>query len=416
MTRKAVFLDRDGTIIPETGARTADPRVEPLPVAAPAIQKLREAGFLIVVVTNQSGIARGYYTEDDLRVMHEALLAKLAAAGAPVDALYYCPHLPEGTVARYAVACDCRKPKPGLFLRAAKEHDIDLPASYVVGDSERDIQAAQSAGCKGTALIQPDQIEPFTLDFGRSQWQKLMDEIKKGFDTEADAIVPDVEAAAQWVLEMETGKAARPLKLAVLLSGGGTTLENIFAKIDDGKLDAQVAVVIASRPDAYGLVRAKNHGVEAVVVERKKFPDEPSFSDALNAKLDEYDVDLVCLAGFMVMWKMSDRYLGRVMNIHPALIPAFCGRGYYGHRVHEAVLEYGAKVSGCTVHFADRVYDRGPVIVQKAVPVLDDDTPETLAARVFEQECEAYPEAIQLFAEGRLRIEGRRVRVMGRPE
>jgi len=205
---------------------------------------------------------------------------------------------------------------------------------------------------------------------------------------------------------------AKPVKLAVLLSGGGTTLENIFTKIDEGKLDARVAVVIGSRPDAYGLERARKHGVEAVVLERKKFPGPTEFSEALNARLDEYDVDLVCLAGFMVMWKMSDKYLGRVMNIHPALIPAFCGKGYYGHRVHQAVLEYGVKVSGCTVHFADRVYDHGPVIVQKTVPVLEDDTPETLAARVFEKECEAYPEAIQLFAESRLRIEGRRVRIL----
>ena len=202
------------------------------------------------------------------------------------------------------------------------------------------------------------------------------------------------------------------IKLAVLLSGGGTTLENIFARIEEGSLDAEVAVVVATKPDAYGLERAKNHNVEGIVLERKTLESTDAFSDALDAKLDEYGVDLVCLAGFMVMWKMSDRYLGRVMNIHPALIPAFCGKGFYGHFVHEAVLEYGAKVSGCTVHFADREYDRGPIIVQKTVPVLDDDTPETLAARVFEKECEAYPEAIQLFAEGRLQIEDRRVRVL----
>jgi len=205
---------------------------------------------------------------------------------------------------------------------------------------------------------------------------------------------------------------ADPIKLAVLLSGGGTTLENIAERIEQDTLDARVEVVIATRPDAYGLVRAQNHGIRTAVVERKTFDSTRSFSDALNARLDEYEVDLVCLAGFMVLWKMSDRYLGRVMNIHPALIPAFCGKGYYGHHVHSAVLEFGAKVSGCTVHFADREYDHGPIIVQKCVPVLDGDTPDALAERVFEKECEAYPEAIQLFAEGRLRIEGRRVRVL----
>jgi len=204
----------------------------------------------------------------------------------------------------------------------------------------------------------------------------------------------------------------KPLRLAVLLSGGGTTLENLFTRIDQGKLSARIAVVIASRPDACGLQRARNHGVEALVLERKKFKDTASFSAALNSALDQRAPDLVCLAGFMVMWKMSEKYLGRVLNIHPALIPAFCGKGFYGHFVHEAVLESGARISGCTVHFADLRYDHGPIILQKTVPVLDDDTPESLAARVFEKECEAYPEAIQLFADGRLRIEGRRVRIL----
>jgi phosphoribosylglycinamide formyltransferase 1 len=209
---------------------------------------------------------------------------------------------------------------------------------------------------------------------------------------------------------------AEPVRLAVLLSGGGTTLENLFTRIEAGSLDASVRVVVATRPDAYGLERARRHGVEAVVLDRKAFKSTDAFSEALNAKLETYDIDLVCLAGFMVMWKMADRWLDRVMNIHPALIPAFCGKGFYGHFVHEAVLEYGAKISGCTVHFADRQYDNGPIIVQKAVPVLEDDTPDTLAARVFEQECEAYPEAIQRFAEGRLKVEGRRVRILDRPE
>ncbi len=121
---------------------------------------------------------------------------------------------------------------------------------------------------------------------------------------------------------------------------------------------------------------------------------------------------LVVMGGFLKRVTIPEDFTNRVTNIHPALIPAFCGRGYYGHRVHEAVLEYGAKLSGCTVHFADNQYDHGPVILQKAVPVLDDDTPESLAARVFEAECEAYPEALQLIADGRVRVEGRRVRIL----
>src|SRR5207245_9770922 len=121
----------------------------------------------------------------------------------------------------------------------------------------------------------------------------------------------------------------------------------------------------------------------------------------------------VCMAGFMQLSTIPDDFMGRVMNIHPALIPAFCGKGMYGEHVHEAVLGYGAKITGCTVHFADNQYDHGPIILQRAVPVMNDDTPQTLAARVFAQECEAYPEAIRLFAEGRLRIDGRRVRITG---
>ncbi|NOZ22629.1 MAG: phosphoribosylglycinamide formyltransferase [Planctomycetes bacterium] len=206
---------------------------------------------------------------------------------------------------------------------------------------------------------------------------------------------------------------ADKINLAVLLSGGGTTLQNIIDRIEAGNLDANVRVVISSQADAYGLERAKKHNIPSVVVSSKDFKNcTESFSKAIFSHIDKYPVDLVVMAGFMCLITIPEKYLGRVMNIHPALIPAFCGKGRYGHHVHEAVLEYGAKVSGCTVHFADNVYDHGPVIVQKTVPVFDDDTPDTLAARVFEQECEAYPEAIQLFAEGRLKIEGRKVRIL----
>jgi len=205
------------------------------------------------------------------------------------------------------------------------------------------------------------------------------------------------------------------LKLAVLLSGGGTTLENFFTHIEAGKLDAEVAVVGSSRKDAFGLERARRRGVPTFVVESRRYRESARLSEAIFAELDRYEFDLLLLAGFMCFITLPAKLAGRAMNIHPALIPAFCGRGYYGHYVHEAVLHYGVKVSGCTVHFVDNVYDHGPIIVQKTVPVLDGDTPESLAARVFEQEGEAYPEAVRLFGEGRLRIEGRRVRVLEAP-
>ena len=209
----------------------------------------------------------------------------------------------------------------------------------------------------------------------------------------------------------------RHLRLGVLLSGGGTTLENVLDHIAAGKLDAEVAVVGSSRSDAYGLERARNHGVPSFVVQsRKHRGDVEGLSTAVFDELSRYEIDLLILAGFMCLLHIPEKFERRVMNIHPALIPAFCGDGFYGHHVHEAVLASGVRVSGCTVHFADNVYDHGPIIIQKTVPVLDDDTPDTLRARVFETECEAYPEAIRLFGEGRLRIEGRRVRVLPEPK
>jgi phosphoribosylglycinamide formyltransferase 1 len=205
-----------------------------------------------------------------------------------------------------------------------------------------------------------------------------------------------------------------PVKLAVLLSGGGTTLQNIIDNIEAKRLSAEVAVVISSRSSVKGLERAENHGIPHHVVSRKECGNTDTFSTALNNVLEEYQPDLVCMAGFMSLWRFPDKYQGKVMNIHPALIPAFCGKGFWGHLVHQGVIDYGAKVSGATVHFADLEYDTGPIIVQRTVPVLEDDTADTLAERVHGAENEVYPEAIQLFAEGRLQIEGRRVRILKR--
>jgi len=201
-------------------------------------------------------------------------------------------------------------------------------------------------------------------------------------------------------------------RLAVLISGGGTTLQNFLDRIADGRLDAHVVQVISSKAEAYGLERARRAGVPAAVVSRKDCGSLEAFSDRLFDLCRQARADVVCLAGFLQLVRIPADYSLRVLNVHPALIPAFCGKGYYGRHVHEAVLAAGVKISGCTVHFADNEYDHGPIICQRAVPVRDDDTVDTLAARVFEQECEAYPEAIALLAAGRLRVEGRRVRVL----
>lgn len=206
----------------------------------------------------------------------------------------------------------------------------------------------------------------------------------------------------------------KKIKIAVLLSGGGRTLQNVIDRIKEGKLTAEVVVVIGSRPDAYGLEKARKEGIETICVhyrEYKRSGNIDGFSKVINEHLASREIDLIVMAGFMHLFKADEKWNGRIMNIHPALIPSFCGDGYYGHHVHEAVLECGAKVSGCTVHFADNVYDRGPIILQSAVPVKDEDTPDTLAARVFEEECRLYPEAIQLFADGKLEIVNRRVRI-----
>lgn len=203
-----------------------------------------------------------------------------------------------------------------------------------------------------------------------------------------------------------------PLRIGVLLSGSGTSLENLCARIDAGELAARVAVVVASKETALGLERARRRGIPALAVPRRLHPEVKEFNDALHAALEPFDLDLVLLLGFLSPFELRGRFEGRAINVHPALVPAFSGTGWYGRRVHEAVLRAGARLTGATVHFVDEQYDHGPIILQEAVPVLEDDTPETLAARVQALERRLVPEAVRLFAAGRLRIEGRRVRIL----
>jgi phosphoribosylglycinamide formyltransferase-1 len=202
-----------------------------------------------------------------------------------------------------------------------------------------------------------------------------------------------------------------PMRIVVLISGGGTTLRNLIRHIDAGQLQVDIPLVISSAPGAGGLKHAEDAGIATAVVERDEFPSQEDFSRAIFNRCRDVEADLVVMGGFLKRITIPDDFANRVTNIHPALIPAFCGDKMYGHRVHEAVLEYGVKITGCTIHFADNQYDHGPVILQKAVPVLDDDTPESLAARVFQAECEAYPEVLRLIAAGRVRVEGRHVRI-----
>ena len=203
-----------------------------------------------------------------------------------------------------------------------------------------------------------------------------------------------------------------PVNLAVLVSGSGTTLQNLIDQIAAKALDARIKLVIGSRAGLVGIERAAKANLPHEIVDRKAFPDVPNFIKRVFELIDRAEVDLICLAGWLCLLDLPHRYCGRVMNIHPALLPSFGGKGMYGAKVHQAVIDHGCKVSGCTVHFVDAQYDTGPIILQRVCPVFDDDTAATLAHRVFEEEKIAYPEAIRLFAEDRLKIESRRVRIV----
>jgi len=194
------------------------------------------------------------------------------------------------------------------------------------------------------------------------------------------------------------------LRIGVLLSGGGRTLVNIMEHINSGSLGAEIVVVIASR-QCKGIQRSKDAGLDVHLVPYKDYGEGRlgEYSQKITSLLDTAEVDLVVLAGFLSMWTIPQKYESRVINIHPALLPKFGGQGMFGHHVHEAVISAGETESGCTVHFVTNEYDEGPIILQRKVQVKSGDTPDDLAARVFEQECLALPEALQLFASGKLK-------------
>lgn len=203
--------------------------------------------------------------------------------------------------------------------------------------------------------------------------------------------------------------ASSPARLAVLISGGGTTLVNLQQKIRQGALNAVVPLVIASR-ECGGIERARELGInEVVLLNRKSFTGTESYSDEVFRLCREHQIDLVVLGGFLTKIVIPDDFQFRVVNIHPALIPSFSGKGMFGHHVHQAVLDRGCQVSGCTVHFCDNEYDHGPIILQRVVPVLHDDDADTLATRVFTAECEVYPEALAMVLNGDLEVRGQRV-------
>ena len=203
---------------------------------------------------------------------------------------------------------------------------------------------------------------------------------------------------------------ARQVPIGVLVSGSGTNLQAIIDAIETKRLDAKIEVVLSNNADAQGLVRAQNHGVPTTVLDHKQFPSREAYDQAVVDILRARGVDLVVLAGFMRLLSpvFVKAYSNRIMNIHPALLPSFPGL-----HVQKKALEHGVRFSGCTVHFVNEECDEGPIIIQAVVPVFPDDSEESLAARILKQEHRIYPRAIQLYAEGRLRVEGRRVFVDG---
>jgi len=247
-----------------------------------------------------------------------------------------------------------------------------------------------------------DQIMVILAGFGN--WQ--VTHVYRDKNKEADALVNQaLDNSADIEIKNDSqDPQKKPIRIAVLISGGGRTLLNIDEQIKTGQLNAEISLVISSRSTTAGVKRTKNLGYGVKIIRKKDYPDIDQFSRQIERELIAAKVDLVIQAGWLCLWKIPRQYKYRVMNMHPALLPSFGGQGMWGHHVHEAVLKAGCKISGCTVHFCTNEYDKGAIIVQSGCPVKADDTADTLAARVFEQECIAYPQAIKLFEQKKLSV------------
>lgn len=204
------------------------------------------------------------------------------------------------------------------------------------------------------------------------------------------------------------------VNIGILISGSGTNLQAIIDNINEGNIDGEIKLVISNKKDAYGLVRAKEAGIETLYLDRKEFSSDEEYNKKIMEEFTKRDVELVVLAGYLKILSKEfvQKYKNRIINIHPSLIPSFCGEGCYGELVHKMVLDYGAKITGATVHFVDEGTDTGPIILQKAVKVEDDDTVESLKEKVLKIEHELLPEAIRLYCQGRLSVQGRKVKVV----
>jgi phosphoribosylglycinamide formyltransferase-1 len=204
-------------------------------------------------------------------------------------------------------------------------------------------------------------------------------------------------------------KPVEPIRVAVLISGSGRTLKNFIDLAAEEQLPLDIRLVISSSATATGLEHATEAGIATQVFSRREAASSAQYGEQIFAACRAAQVDYVLMAGFLKLVPVPDDFENRVLNIHPSLIPAFCGHGMYGDRVHQAVLDYGAKLTGCTIHFVDNQYDAGPIVWQQPVPVFEDDTADSLATRVFSAEREAYPHVLRLLAAGKIQISGRQV-------
>ncbi len=281
--------------------------------------------------------------------------------------------------------------------------DSELLAKQLTGEYRVKSSTIRPYFQKATELL--ERFERPQIRHVRREKNKRADSlVNRSLDLEKDvALGGEGEASS-----LRSFSGRKRLRVGFLISGGGRTMMNILEEIRSGRLNAEISVVISSRSTV--VEKAEKAGLPVKIVRKKDFPDIDSFSAEIEKHLAAAEVELVVQGGWLCLWRIPERYINRVMNIHPALLPSFGGKGMWGSRVHEAVLKAGCKVSGCTVHFCTNEYDKGPIIIQKCCEVKDDDTCESLAARVFKEECTAYPEAIKLFEQGRLMVENNRVK------
>jgi phosphoribosylglycinamide formyltransferase 1 len=284
------------------------------------------------------------------------------------------------------------------MLNALKEAK-KLDAATIDAFSDSELMVRQ---INGQYKVKSDNLKGLNLQClellkNFQQWN--VQHIRREKNTVADKLANKAMDMKKNIEITHSKPKSKKLRLAILLSGGGRTMINIQDNIDAGNLDAQIVLVISSRSSVKGIDRAKQIGLEPIVIRKKDYPQTEVFSKRIAEELDKAKIDLVVQAGWLCLWFIPKKYEGRVINIHPALLPNFGGQGMWGHHVHQAVIDAGCKVSGCTVHFCTNEYDKGGIIEQESCEVKEDDDVDTLAARVFEKECIAYPNAIRKFIE-----------------